>query len=301
MNYSFINKSILFDKEIEVKNVEETTLYRYLINNSVAFFFYKNIRKNRGNLDSAIEEKVGIFQERYYRTLRLLYEISSKKNFDFILFKTYKHIPEVVDGDIDIFIKKEDFDNWVAALEKLGFNTEMVGQNKVECTKETYNKVEPRVSLEFNEFVVFDESKVWTYYENKEVGDLPLKITTLEFDVVYHLLNLFLGPNYFKLYAFKLYLLSDKKKLEIVVEEVKDFKVRGFIKRFINTTLESKRVARRKFPITPSLSNYLKWWAFYYLKLPDIKFIKKIKNLLFYFYLKIMLRFNKAYFSHRWF
>ena len=109
MNYEEINSAIMEDRDINYSLVEKTEeFYQYLFNNKVAYFYANNLSTVSNETEKWIISKGKELNEKYYKTIKEIKRICDKHNIEWVLYKTHKYIDEVVDGDIDLFVKKED-------------------------------------------------------------------------------------------------------------------------------------------------------------------------------------------------
>lgn len=294
MDYQKTNKAILDERTLDRPDED---VYVYLLNNNVAYFYSKNLASPKTFFDKKI---IGIghkFNECYVETLRLIDEICKKEEIEYALFKTYKYIDEAVDGDIDLFVKKDYFDRFMLLMAKSGFACTETEKQKGSCVRADFCKVEPRVKASFQGIEVVGEDEIWKNTEEVEISGMKITKTTKELDVLYLLLNILYGPNYLKLYLYKVAQSIDVNTLSGLIS---DNKVKEDFELILRPMLNNDNVGKR-FPLFPSTLTFSYWWTKRILFDYANPLSVRIKHLLFFFYSKSMFVFsNKLPFTHNW-
>ena len=292
MRYADMNLALLNKANIEPSS-KTTRFYDYLLKNSVAYYFSEQVSTYPTAVETKIIERGDQVNEKYHKTLELLRQTFSAAKIDFALFKTHRHISEVYDGDIDIVVRKTDFDKAMSALAAEGFDCETEAEFKGVCIKQGYCKIEPRSVVSFHGYKVFDEKEIWDSVVEVNSGIGPVKSTSMEFDTVCLLLNVLYGPKYVSLYLYLLLMNCDPDKIKILIPS-RDLGS-------LADQLKSEKTAEGKFPIFLSFSTYFQWYVNYLLPAGDMGVSKKIRHLLFFVYSKLKYQvFGKLHFQHNW-
>lgn len=294
MNYSIINSSIIKKKEINL--IKNKDFYKYLQNNSVAFFYSKDISKHKNDTEKNIIKRGSILNEKYYKSLFFLCDTLDKNNIEFALYKTNKYVSEVVDGDVDFFIHKKDFSKLFKIFTQEGFNCVEDEPLKGKCIKEGFCILEPHVNISWREILVLSEEKIWQNTEEINIKGKKIKKVTKEIDVLAVLLSTFYEPDYIKLYDFINFLDMDKHKLMQLCSSTHKEKIDSIFKMLTN-----KNTINKKFPVFLPNNLYLNWW------LKDI-FLKtgftirfKLFHITCFFFWKYRYKFtNQLPFAHLW-
>lgn len=297
MDYKSINTAILTSQDVPESIPRDDKFYDYLLDNNVAYYYCKYLSKEKTSMDKRIIKEGEIFNNKFFKTLKFVNKVSKEKNIKFLLFKTYKYIPEIVDGDIDIFVQKRDFYRFLKALENEGFICFENEHLKGFCKKDEYCNIEPRVNAAFHEEVLLNEKNIWEKVERVNVDEIEVLKVTKEIDLFYLLLEVLYRPSYVKLYLFllckdnnttKLYQLSSEKNIH------QDLKF--LLRSFITGNVESKR-----FPLFMGDINFMIWWHKRIFSHPQLTLFVKVKHVLFFFYAKYgYFFFNKLVFRHYW-
>lgn len=296
MNYNSIHNVLIFSRHIS-SVIKNRQFYKYLLDNNVAYYYSQYISTKKNKYEKSIISAGEVLNNKYKNTVRLLKEICEKEKIDFLLFKTFKHIPEVVDGDIDIFIKEIDFSLFLVALEKRGFTCALEGTKKASCYKRGYSTIEPRTTISFHGNLIISESDIWKNTKEVVIDNMRLISTTEEIDIIFMFLNMFYGPNYIRLYTYLVFRKIDPKSLYDLVknqEAAKD----------LNCSLEilsSSDILKRRFPVFPDNITFIKWWLKKIFMNSYVPFFIKIKHLLFFYYAKYGYVFlGRLPFRHDW-
>lgn len=297
MNYRTINTAILTGNDIPKSLARDSKFYEYLLDNSVAYYYSSNLSKEKKVMDKKIINAGSNLNNIYFKTLNLINKISKENKIKFLLFKTYKYVPEAVDNDIDLFIKGRDFFRFMKALEKEGFNCLENERLKGICTKEGFCNIEPRVNSEFHELVILNEKKIWDKIEQIKVGGIKVFKVTKEVDLLHLLLSVLYNPNYLKLYVLLIYKDTDIKNLYGLISDGKikqDLAL--LIRKLITKNFEDKR-----FPLFIGDINFMIWWFKRIFPNSKLALYTRLKHILFFFYMKYSyILFNRLVFKHKW-
>lgn len=296
MNFTLINTALLYSDDFSpvIKNQQ---FYKYLLDNNVAYYYSQTIPKQKNSYEKDIIASGEILNDKYIQTLKVLYDFCKKEKVDFLLFKTYKHLPEIVDGDIDLFIKEKDFSRFLTGLKKEGFTCILERPRKASCSKAGYSIIEPRVTISFHGKLIVNEENIWKNTKEVVIKNIKLKSTTKEIDTIFMLLNMFYGPNYIKLYNYIIFKSLNLKNLYSLIKN-------GEIKKDLDVsiqTLSSYDLLNKRFPIFPSDITFVKWWSKKILLNPHVPIFIKIKHLLFFYYAKYgYILLSRLPFAHNW-
>lgn len=297
MNYKKINTCIIQSKEITNLLIKDKSFYGYLLNNNVAYYYSTSISKQINKYEKGIMRAGNQFNKRYIKTLKIIMEISKEAGIDFLLFKTFKHFPEAVDGDIDLFIQEKNFYQFLQLLTKRGFTCTEDARLKASCKKSNFCIIEPRVHISFLGRTILEEKHIWRNIEEVTVDKLKVKTTTKELDTFFLLLNVLYGPNYFKLYSYLIFKTIDLKKMySLAKNDAILLDLQLVIQKLLSSYPEEK-----KFPLFTNDIVFLKWWSERILGNPKNTFSIKIKYILFFLYAKYRYTFfDKLPFRHDW-
>lgn len=296
INISLLNKSNRLE-EFE----KEEIFWKYLAKNNLALFYINKVSGNK-DLKHALAQKI-LENSRQYeaifkKTLLFLENISKDNDLQFMLFKTLREFGEVPDGDIDIIVKRKDYDTWIKTLETEGFNCTIESNFKAKCEKENYMKIEPRINISSYGKILLAEEEVWKYTEKIELYKKEFLKSSTELDLYKLLLNTLYGPKYIRLYEQKLLLNAGIKK---VLSINADGKTAGDLKLIINI-LSSIDIEKTSFPYFLKNATYLNFFIRRVLPSASFNMTTKLRQLLFFFYMKYKyLIFGKLVFEHKWY
>jgi len=270
--------------------------YKYLLINNLAYF-YVEFSKDNSNVAKKIIQSGNILNSKFEKTVDLICDILIKTKISAALFKTYKHIPEVVDGDIDLLLAKDDMGKFILSLTKKGFECVKESEGKYICKNKNYLKIEPRTNVSFGSKFIFDFDKIKNLLFSVTINNRNIDSTPSDIDVLYFILNFLYGPNYLRLYHYFLIESVDFKRLIFLARQ---FGVRKEIL-FFKLMLDKKISKSRKFPIFLSDFEYLNFFIRFISLNRDFNFIYKVRHLVFFFFLKYKyLIFGKLHFRHQW-
>lgn len=296
MNYKIINCAILASRDVPKSINRNDEFYDYLLSNSVAYYYSTCLSKNKNIIEKKIITAGDSLCRKYIQTLKLINKICRKNKIKFLLFKTYKYVPEAVDNDIDLIIKEGDFYNFTQAFKKEGFRCFKEEHLKIECLKEGFCKIEPRVNLSIRGRVLLDEKRIWQRQQEVIIDGMRIMKTTKEIDLFYLLLSILYTPNYLKLYHLLIYNIDLGKLNQISLDKEisEDLK---FLLRNLTKNFENKR-----FPLFLENISFLVWWYKRIFLSSDIILFKRFSLIASFFYFKYLyIIFNKLVFKHTWF
>lgn len=295
--YKDINSAILNNKNNDLSAIHKDKLYKYLINNNVAYFYAKKIRAAKGDKEKRVVREGNKYNRKFFKTIKLVDDVCRQNKIDYLLFKTFKYVPEVYSGDLDIIVKEKTFEKIIEIFEKRGFSNRSDVKLKVELQKDGYSKIEFRVNVEYHGIALFESKEIWKYKEKTKLGGLEIFKTTEDFDLVCLLLNIIYGPKYLDLY------------LMLLKKQVGSKKLLGFISgtrlaedlRFIVSELIEKDFSNKCFPLFIPDLIYLRWWVKKIFLSDKVFLLEKLKVIVFFFYIKYKyLFFDNLQYAHKW-
>jgi hypothetical protein len=214
MNYKEINKAILNNQDIAEKLVEkDEAFYKYLFNNKVAYYYSKYLSTNKTEMERRIIKRGDELNEKYYKTVKLLKKICCTYNIGFLLFKTHKYIPEVVDGDIDIFVKEKDFKKFFDVFRNEGFTCVEDEPGKGKCMKDGFLLIEPHVDISWRNIVVLESECLWTKDIVIDIQGSHINSASLDIELYVIICELLFSPEYLDLLTIKKMFIFDTKSL----------------------------------------------------------------------------------------
>lgn len=297
MNYRVINHAILTASDIPKSVVRDDKFYNYLLSNNVAYYYCTNLSVGKSMMDKKIIKAGNILNNKYIKTLKIINKICKENKMKFLLFKTYKYFSEVVDNDIDLFIREKDFDKLIKTLEKEGFTCFVNESLKAICLKEDFCKIEPRVNSSIRGLVFLSEKKIWERIELVNVDGMKIFKATKEIELLHLLISILYNPNYLKLYLLLLFKNSDRRKLHKLCmdkETHEDLK-------FLLKNLITKNVENKRFPLFIGNTSFILWWCKRILPISKLTLLSKLKLILSFFYSKYLFLFlNRLVFEHEW-
>lgn len=272
--------------------------YEYLLENDIGYYYSLCLSQKPTEMEKRILKKGEEFNKRYQRTLALLCDTCNQHKIEFLLFKTHKYIPEVVVGDIDIIIKSRDFHKFLDVFGKLGFNCEEDEVLKGSCQKEGFCKIEPRTNLSAHDIVFTREDEVWKHAETIRIGNRDVQKTTKELDLAALLLDILYGPNYLKLYLYVVLQQTDKAKILAACPAPgikQDLE-------FLLGKISAIDPAKASFPYFLDNLSFIRFYIGRIMFGNRMSPIKKVKHLVFFFYIKYKYLFTgNLHFKHEWF
>ncbi|KKQ75906.1 MAG: hypothetical protein US96_C0002G0019 [Candidatus Woesebacteria bacterium GW2011_GWB1_38_5b] len=299
MNKRLVNSCIIKGLNLPGKINRDQELYAYLLRNSVAYFFSTNLNIPKTITDHRIIHQGHKLKKRYLKTIRFLNHLSKESGIPYLLFKTVKRFPEVVDGDIDLFIKGKDFLRMIKLLCDLGFKCILEEPQKAICSKSGFCRLEPRVEACFHGLTVIDEKGVWRNQEKLDFAGLTLQTVKQEVDVSYQLLGLLYGPNYLKLYHF---IQCKSVGIDNLLKLYSNPRVKNSLETVWNTLIVNEGSNEASYPIFLPDRIFLKLWVENILPELNINFVEKIRISAFFFYAKYSyLVLGRLHFQHHWY
>lgn len=297
MNYKSVNTAILNGLDIPKSLIKDKDFYNYLLGNNIAYYYASKLSSHKTSMDQKIITAGNRFNGKYFKTLKLINKICKKNKIRFLLFKTYKYIPEAVDNDIDLLVKESDFHHFMEILEKTGFDCIENEPLKGICKKNGFCTIEPRINSSFHGIPILDERKLWNKIESVNIKGIIVFKPIKEVEVAHLMLSLLYNPNYLRLYLLIVFKSCNLGKLNNLNLEKK---VKDDLKLVINNVASDKKYNER-FPIFISDVSFVLWWYNRMFSNPKMTFGVKIKHVIYFFYLKYSyILFNKLIFMHKW-
>ncbi len=221
MNYKAINEAILNDMDIDSSKVEKTDeFYKYLFNNKVAYYYSKYLSKNKTDYEKRIIKTGDRLNSKYLKTLKLLVQVCKKNHIEFLLYKTHKYIPEVVDGDIDIFVRRKDFYKFLEVFKTEGFEVEEDEPGKGKCVKKSFCVIEPHINISWRGIVYINEDNIWNQSVPIRLNHLLINNCSPSIEMLSICGELFFSPEYIDLYTIKKMNQLVNKKIHITGNEL---------------------------------------------------------------------------------
>lgn len=296
MNYRDTNIALLTGDDVYDSFVKDQDFYDYLLGNNVAYYYASNISTKKTVMDKKIIRVGNILNNKYIKTLELINTLCKENNIKFLLFKTYKYIPEVIDNDIDLLIKKKDFYHFMKVLQNQGFECIENEPLKGICKKDGFCTIEPRTNSSFHGLTIMDEHKLWEKYEIVNVGGMRILKVIKEFEIIHLLLSILYNPNYLRFYLLIIYRGCNVKNLHKTNLEKH---VLADLKLVINDLIK-EGIEVKRFPLFLGNIKFISWWYKRILNSRLNRFTK-FKHLIYFFYLKYSyILFDKLIFIHKW-
>lgn len=205
MNRPAINHALLAGVDVNSGDVvRDDKFYAYLLNNKVAHYYATQLSKQKTQRDIELAQSFDVYEEKFVKTLSLVDRICKKQGIEYLLYKTYRFVPEVVDGDIDLIVRKSDFQKFLDAFEDIGFDCIEDEPGKGKCEKDGYNVVEPHVNVSWRGGGYLKEDFLWSNTIDVKVGGLDVKNVSLEVEVVAIAAKILFEPAYLDIYSLKL-------------------------------------------------------------------------------------------------
>lgn len=297
MNYGVINTAILSTHNLPKSFVKDSNFYDYLLSNNVAYYYSSLLSTEKTIIDKKIIAVGKNLNNKYIKTLKFINQIAKENGIKFLLFKTYKYIPEVVDNDIDLLIKEKDFYQFMKILKKKGFSCVENEPLKGICKKKGLCTIEPRTSSSFHGLIIMNEQQLWDKIERVNIGGITIFKPVREVEIAHLLLSLLYNPNYLKLYLLLVYRNSNLKRfnnLNLEKDAENDLKL-------VIENLLTKEPANKRFPSFIGNFNFITWWYKRIFSNPKLTIHTRLKHILFFFYLKYSyVLFNRLVFKHEW-
>lgn len=297
MNYKLINNAILNGTDITKSVIKDDDFYNYLLGNNVAYYYARYLSKDRSVMDKKIITAGSSLNNKFLKTLKLINKVCQQNKINFLFFKTYKYFEEIVDGDIDMLVKEEDFYAFLKILQKKGFECFENEKLKAVCTKEGYCNIEPRVNAAVHGVRVLNNEVFWDRAVGVDIKGEKVLTTSREIDLLYLLLSILYRPDYLKMYLLLVYKSTDIKKIYNLIE---DNKFKSDLTYIIDNLLKGD-ITEKRFPLFPSDVSFTIWWFKRILPNSQMVLTERFKNIIFFFYSKYQsIIFNKLVFRHRW-
>lgn len=287
MNYYAINTAILNAQDIPKSVIRDRDFYEYLLDNGVAYYYCRYLSKEKNVLDEHIIAAANTLRTTFLNTLRSIYVVTKKNRLEFLLFKSYKYYDEIIDNDIDIFVRETDFEKFIDLLTKEGFFCRRDEKLKVHCTKYGFCKIEPRVRGSLRGRILISEKTIWQNKELVNIDGMKIFRTPKEIDLYYQLLNVLYNPNYLKLYTQLLYLNINRQRLYSLTSDERLIEDLKFIEKNL---IESEN--NKSFPKFVDPMKFIIWWYQRILTTSDISLNKKFTLMVNFF----LIRYSYAFF-----
>lgn len=297
MNYRSINTAILAARDLPNSYVKDRRFYDYLLGNNVAYYYSHNLSTKKNSMDRKIIIAGNKLNEKYFKTLKLINKACKENRIKFLLFKTYKYIPEAVDNDIDLLIKNRDFYRFMEILEKKGFKCIENEPLKGICQRNSFCTIEPRINSSFHGLIIMNEKQLWDKVESVNIAGIKIFKPIKEIEIAHLLLSLLYNPNYLKLYLLIIYKNSNLKNLGILnLEENVKQELELIVEKLVTKNVENKR-----FPLFLGNIPFIKWWYRRIFLNSKLTLYTRLKHIMYFFYLKYLyVLFDKLVFQHRW-
>lgn len=297
MNYKLVNSAVLEGRDIP-KSLKDKRFYDYLLGNSVAYYFVSKLSAKKTSMDKKIIAKGKSLNSKYFKTLKLIDKLCQLNRIRFLLFKTYKYIPEVVDNDIDILLKKKDFHLFLQILRSEGFDCIENEPLKGICKKEGFCTIEPRVDSSFHGITIMTEDQILRKVESINVYGIKLIKPLKELELAHLLLSLLYNPHYFKLYL--LLIIRGAS-----IERLRSVDLDEHLKKDLNLVIEdliTDDIENKRFPLFISNVKFISWWFRRISLNSNLSLYARLKHIIYFFYLKYSyILFNRLVFKHTWF
>lgn len=298
MDCKRINTAILSAQDLPSSFIKNSEFYNYLFGNNVAYYYSSILSKKKTNIDKEIITAGNVLNDKYVKTLKLIDKICKENGIRFLLFKTYKYIPEVVDNDIDLLIKKKDFYQFMKILGRYDFDCLENEPLKGICRRKDFCTIEPRTNSSFHELIIMDENQLWNKTEKVEIMGIKIDKPIKEVEVAHLLLSLLYNPNYLRLYLLDVYKNGDFRQF-------KSLNLKKDIRDDLNLVIENllaEKNESKKFPLFIDNFRFIWWWFRRIFSNSKLSLRTKLKHLIYFFYLKYLyLLFGKLIFKHEWF
>ncbi len=202
MDYKTINECIVNWLDFPPKIKKSEKLYKYMINNRVAYFYSKSISKNNTKIEKEIIKMWDKRNCMLHKTLDEMVKICKKYNIEFLLYKTYKFIDEVIWWDIDIIVKKNDFNKFLDVFEKEWWECEEDEKLKWKCDKKWYLTIEPHVSVSWLGRQYLEEHHLWENPINVNIDWKKYNNVNMNIEIISIYAKILFEPEYLDLYDY---------------------------------------------------------------------------------------------------
>ena len=298
MNYEAINRSILNKTELPKEIRQDTQLYEYLLNNKVAYFYAIELGNRQDSETVRVIDQADRYQRRYAKTLKLLDEVCKEKGYEYLLYKTYKFIPEMVDGDIDIIVREKDFQNFLNTFQTLGFECEEDEPGKGKCEKVGFSVIEPHTNISWRGGSHVSESFIWEKPIDVKVDGLVVKNVSLEIEATAIAAKILFEPSYLDLYSLLLlrYCLDEGINENLIYKNTTQPNLLKEVLEFCKDKAITPPYGK-KWPLFLPVIRYIKLWTQNYIATKNHRIY--VLHLVFYIYWNARYRINgKLPFTH---
>lgn len=263
MNYSEINGALLQGRDIDSSLVnKDESFYTYLLNNKVAFYYASCVSKNSTATELAIITRGKKYQDKYEKSLKVIQKVCDDNGFKYLLYKTHKYIPEMVDGDIDLMVSTDDFWPFMKAFKKLGFVVEEDEPGKGKCEKDGYCVIEPHTNISWRGGGQLNSNFIWQNQRHVAVAGLNVSTVSYEVEVVAIIAKMLYEPAYLDIYSLKSldYFYKDAIDEELIFKNAPHGDLLKPILKFCKTVQRKKEHSNNMPIFLPNLM-YLRLWT----------------------------------------
>jgi hypothetical protein len=240
LHYQEINSAILEGRDIDMALVKkDKAFYAYLFNNKVAYYYSSELSMQQNNFESAIVQRGREFDELYRTTLKFISEVCTKHKIPFVLFKTHKYIPEVVDGDIDVLVRQADFNRFLEVFAQEGFMTEEDEPGKGKCIKDGFSLIEPHINISWRTNKFLDGELAWQGARTVTYKGLKIPCCSPEIELFAAAGELYFSPEYIDL--FRLKTMDALLSRQNIVGNLADSEARLFVDAYIDSAKSVRR------------------------------------------------------------
>jgi len=222
MNYHEINTAIAEGRDIDTLLVKKNKrFYDYLLNNKVAYYYASELSTHPNATEQAIIKQGDAFNAAYIKTVAYVKAVCEEENIPFLLFKTHRYIPAAVDGDIDLLVKRDDFQRFLQAFRDRDFDAIEDEPEKGKCTKEGYISIEPHVNISWRDNVFFAGDKAWEDATEVVYGDVSIPCCSPLVELLAAAGELYFSPEYIDLFRLETaqVLLSQQDSFDDVTDD----------------------------------------------------------------------------------
>ncbi|HJQ08777.1 MAG TPA: nucleotidyltransferase family protein [Candidatus Saccharimonadales bacterium] len=297
LDYAAVNKAILDGRDIDERVVSKNDdFYTYLLNNKVAYYYASVLSTRPTPAEARILEKGKYFQARYEKTMQLIQKVCSDNNIPYLLYKTHKYIPGMMDGDIDLLVSKEHFDRFLQYFTQLGFKTAEDEPGKGKCEHPDYCLIEPHTNVSWQGGEYLKDNLLWANPRQVSVGGQRYHTVSYEVEMLAVLSMILFSPEYLDLYSLKTMHYFDEQRMD--KKTMLANSVHPKLTEEILIFYEKLVVPySKKMPLFLPNTTFTRLWTKHFLSQKNIKLY--LLHLLFFFYWKYRYRLiDKLPFTH---
>jgi hypothetical protein len=306
INNLFIKNSDLKIENLNSKNLSEIDFssqknHKYLFNNRLVYPFLINL-ENVGplsNQNKELLEKGKQKNKQYLKSLYKVYQLCKKNKIEFLLYKTHRFIPGVVDGDIDLIVKKEDFDKFLEVFRAEGFDCIEDEPRKGKCEKEGFLVIEPHIGISWRGQQYIDEKILWgkTFEINYQLENIDFKVKNVSFEIetIAIFYNIFFEPNYLDLRSY-LNLKYFQTKIDF-----NNLPIEKEIQKYIQNLLQEGFLEKKFFPLFAPFYLFLSQWTKVFFIKKKVSFKIYLLHIIFYCYWRLRYKLIQVLpYTHSW-